>query len=201
MVVTIISKGFKVYYTVPFYKECYKGVKWALDNTPRLRYKDTMITKPAKIATKKKKEVLREKVKAKGKIGSVEQGLKKVEELGKQPLTIPIVAAYLKRGCSQSEIGRIFEVSPQAVNQYIERHSEQLAPLVDKDDSMIAMKAKHLHDRAMNKLLEHVEHATQKEMVALNMISGTHFDKYRLGTNQSTQNSSSWMHIINDTPV
>lgn len=140
------------------------------------------------------------KVKLQGKIerqGEVEL----IEPQIKIKLSVPVIAVYLKKGLTITQIANICNVSPQAVDQYIDRHSEALGPLIDRDDGLIAMKAKHLHDRAMDKLIEHVEHATQKEMVALNMISGTHFDKYRLGTNQSTANTSSWMHIINDTPV
>lgn len=146
----------------------------------------------------------KDKVKPRGKIESLEeinQGLTEVDKPLKAFLTIPLVAAYLKKGIAQVDIARICNVSRQAVGAFIDRHSEQLGPLIDKDDGIIAMKAKHLHDKAMGKLIHLVDNAGPKDMMALNVVSGTHFDKYRLGMNQSTQNTSSWLHIINDTPV
>lgn len=127
--------------------------------------------------------------------------LTRVDKPLKAFLTIPLVAAYLKKGIAQVDIARICNVSRQAVDAFIGRHSEQLMPLIDKDDGIIAIKAKMLHDKAMDKLIDLVDGASQKDLMALNCVSGTHFDKYRLGTNQSTANTSSWMHIINDTPV
>lgn len=108
----------------------------------------------------------------------------------KVSLSVPLIATYLKRGVKQSEIADICGTSKQAVNQYIDRHSDELAPLIDKDDGFIATKAKYIHDKAMNKLIDCIDLATQKDMIALNMVSGTHFDKYRLSTNQSTTNIS-----------
>lgn len=140
------------------------------------------------------------KVEPQVKIGSM-GGIDIIDRPFKVNLSVPLLAAYLKRGVSQIEIANLTGTTRQAVNQYIDRHSDELAPLIDKDDGIIAAKAKYLHDKAMGKLIDLVDSASNKDMMALNCVSGTHFDKYRLGTNQSTANTSSWMHIINDTPV
>ena len=56
------------------------------------------------------------KVQPNGKIESVGE-VDKVESKFKVALTIPLLAVYLKRGVSKTEIARICNISPQAVDQ------------------------------------------------------------------------------------
>ncbi len=105
-------------------------------------------------------------------------------------LSVPLLATYLKRGVSQSEIARICNVSPQAVHDYIKRHYDKLSPLVDSTGLHQAAKAQHIADFAQDRLLLHLKETDKKDLFALNAISGTHIDKYRLLSDKSTQNVS-----------
>lgn len=106
-------------------------------------------------------------------------------------LSVPLLAVYLKRGVSQAEISRICNVSKQAVNDYIHRHADQLTPLIDRDDGIMAMTAKHIAAKAGAKLQTVLDdEMTKKDLVALNMVYGTAIDKARLLSGASTQNIS-----------
>ena len=108
----------------------------------------------------------------------------------KVKLSVPLVASYLSRGIRQADIARICNVSPQAVNDYIKRHSDQLAPLIDGENILI-MKAKHIASKAQENIITILDDTPEKkDMFALNAISGTHIDKYRLLSDKSTQNVS-----------
>ena len=108
----------------------------------------------------------------------------------KVKLSVPLVASYLSRGIRQADIARICNVSPQAVNDYIKRHSDQLAPLIDGEDILI-MKAKHIASKAQENIITILDDTPEKkDMIALNAISGTHIDKYRLLSDKSTSNIS-----------
>ena len=108
----------------------------------------------------------------------------------KVKLSVPLVASYLSRGIRQADIARICNVSPQAVNDYIKRHSDQLAPLIDGENILI-MKAKHIASKAQENIITILDDTPEKkDMIALNAISGTHIDKYRLLSDKSTQNIS-----------
>ena len=117
------------------------------------------------------------------------QGLDKIDGC-KVKLSVPLVASYLSRGIRQADIARICNVSPQAVNDYIKRHSDQLAPLIDGENILI-MKAKHIASKAQENIITILDDTPEKkDLFALNAVSGTHIDKYRLLSNRSTQNVS-----------
>lgn len=115
----------------------------------------------------------------------------------KVKLNVPLVASYLSRGVRQADIARICNVSPQAVNDYIKRHSDQLAPLID-DNNILIMKAKHIASKAQENILNVLDMPPdKKDLFALNAASGTHIDKYRLLSEKSTSNISIDQHREN----
>jgi hypothetical protein len=108
----------------------------------------------------------------------------------KVKLSVPLLASYLARGIIQADIARICNVSKQAVNSYIKTHYEQLAPLVD-DGNILIMKSKHIASKAQENIITVLDQAPEKkDLFALNAVSGTHIDKYRLLSNKSTSNVS-----------
>ena len=108
----------------------------------------------------------------------------------KVKLSVPLIACYIAKGYTQADISRLCNVSSSAVSDYIKRHYDELAPLVESSDNFAAIKAKYVADKAQENLLEHLPEATKKDLFALNAISGTHTDKYRLLSDKSTQNVS-----------
>ena len=113
-----------------------------------------------------------------------------IEANHKVKLTIPLIASYLKRGATRADIARVCNVSHQAVSDYVQRHHDALAPLVDSSGTYQATKAQHVADMAQDRLIEHLPATDKKDLIALNAISGTHIDKYRLLSDKSTQNVS-----------
>jgi predicted DNA-binding protein YlxM (UPF0122 family) len=108
----------------------------------------------------------------------------------KVKLSVPLLASYLARGITQVDIARICNVSRQAVHSYIKTHYEQLAPLVD-DGNILIMKSKHIASKAQENIMVVLDQAPEKkDLFALNAVSGTHIDKYRLLSDKSTQNIS-----------
>ncbi len=118
------------------------------------------------------------------------QGLENLETKHKVKLTIPLVASYLARGVKRTKIAEICNISNQAVYDYCDRHYEELAPLIDISDSIMAMKSKHIAEKAQKRILIHLDESEKKDLFALNAISGTHIDKYRLLSDKSTFNLS-----------
>ena len=118
------------------------------------------------------------------------QGLENLETKHKVKLTVPLIASYLARGVKRTKIAELCNVSFQAVYDYCDRHYEELAPLIDTSDGIMAMKSKHIAEKAQERLLVHVKDSEKKDLFALNAISGTHIDKYRLLSDKSTQNIS-----------
>ena len=108
----------------------------------------------------------------------------------KVKLTTPLIALLLSRGQSQNQIAIACNVSGAAVNAYIKRHARDLAPLARAEDGLLAMQCKHIADKAQRRILGHLEESEKKDLMALNAISGTHIDKYRLLTDKSTSNVS-----------
>lgn len=51
-------------------------------------------------------------------------------------LSVAFLAALLQKNYSQSDIARYFSVTPQAVNQFIEYHREELEPFLNYDNIM-----------------------------------------------------------------
>ena len=108
----------------------------------------------------------------------------------KVPLSVQFIARYLQAGKTPSEISRIANVSRQAVSDYIKRHYDLLSPLL-ADDQTLAMLSKEISIKAQSNIEKALDKLTLKEskksLVALNAISGTHIDKYRLLSGQSTE--------------
>ena len=118
------------------------------------------------------------------------QGLENLETKHKVKLTVPLVASYLARGVKRNKIAEICNVSFQAVYDYCDRHYEELAPLIDTSDSILAIKSKHIAVKAQERILKHLNQSEKKDLFALNAISGTHIDKMRLLSDKSTSNVS-----------
>ena len=118
------------------------------------------------------------------------QGLENLETNHKVKLTVPLVASYLARGVKRTKIAELCNVSFQAVYDYCDRHYEELAPLIDTSDGILAIKSKHIAVKAQERLLKHLSKSEKKDLFALNAISGTHIDKYRLLSNKSSINIS-----------
>jgi hypothetical protein len=106
--------------------------------------------------------------------------------------TVPFIGSYLRRGYTQAQIARISNNSPQCINNFIKRHYDELAPLVDDTDNIMTVKAKHIASKAQDKINDilAVDKFDKKDLVPLNIVSGTHTDKYRLLSDKSTQNVS-----------
>ena len=118
------------------------------------------------------------------------QELENLETKHKVKLTVPLVASYLARGVKRTKIAALCNISNQAVYDYCDRHYEELAPLIDISDSIMAMKSKHIAEKAQKRILIHLDESEKKDLFALNAISGTHIDKYRLLSGESTENVS-----------
>lgn len=104
-------------------------------------------------------------------------------------LSVQLLLSYLARGYRQSHIADICGVSRQAVSDYIQRHYDELSPLLNSD-SYLANRCRNLADKAVGKMsvLLDTEELTKRDLISLNAVSGTHIDKYRLLSGQSTQN-------------
>jgi len=116
--------------------------------------------------------------------------IENIEPNHKVKLSVPLIASYLVRGVKRTKIAEICNVSNQAVYYYCERHYEELAPLIDTSDSIMAIKSKHIADKAQGRILKHLDKTEKKDLFALNAISGTHIDKMRLLSDKSTANIS-----------
>ncbi len=116
--------------------------------------------------------------------------IENLETKHKVKLTVPLVASYLARGVKRTKIAELCNVSFQAVYDYCDRHYEELAPLIDTSDSILAIKSKHIAVKAQERILKHLNQSEKKDLFALNAISGTHIDKMRLLSDKSTQNVS-----------
>ncbi len=116
--------------------------------------------------------------------------IENLETKHKVKLSVPLIASYLVRGVKRTKIAEICNVSFQAVYDYCNRHYEELAPLIDTSDSILAIKSKHIAVRAQERILKHLNQSEKKDLFALNAISGTHIDKMRLLSDKSTSNVS-----------
>lgn len=106
-------------------------------------------------------------------------------------LTVPLVASYLSRGIRQSDIARACNLHTSTVSKYIKTNYDKLGVLIDNTDGLMAMASKHVANMALGRLdniLEHTENFDKKDLVALNIVSGTQIDKYRLLSDKSTSN-------------
>jgi predicted transcriptional regulator len=113
-----------------------------------------------------------------------------LEPKHKVKLSVPLIASYIDKGCTQADIARRCNVSYQAVSNYIKRHYDDLAPLLGSNNIMI-MKAKHIASKAQDNIAIILDDKPEKkDLFALNAVSGTHIDKMRLLSDQSTSNIS-----------
>ncbi len=94
-------------------------------------------------------------------------------------LTVPLVASYLARGVKRTKIATVYD--------YCDRHYEELAPLIDTSDGIMAMKSKHIAEKPQERILVHLKDSEKKDLFALNTISGTHVDKMKLLQGKPTQ--------------
>ena len=116
--------------------------------------------------------------------------IENIETKHKVKLSVPLIASYLARGVKRTKIAEICNVSFQAVYDYCDRHYEELAPLIDTSDSILAIKSKHIAVKAQERILKHLKKSEKKDLFALNAISGTHIDKMRLLSDKSTSHIS-----------
>ena len=104
----------------------------------------------------------------------------------KAPLTVEHVAALLRRNYSKSDIAKLSNVSPQAVDQFIDRHYEVLHPLIDITDYILASKLKAKAIGIINSIEQSdIEKAS---LMQKSTAAGIFIDKYRLLSGQSTDN-------------
>jgi len=104
----------------------------------------------------------------------------------KAPLTVEHIAALLRRNYTQADIARLSNVSPQAVNQFINNNYEVLHPLIDNTDHILASKLK---SKAIGIINSIVDSDIQKaSLMQRSTAAGIFIDKYRLLSGQSTDN-------------
>lgn len=109
----------------------------------------------------------------------------------KIPLSVQLIALYLRQGKKQSDIANLCNVSRQAVNDYIKKHYDELGPLTCKDDSLLALTALSTVNKAQKQLNKWLDKpSSAKQPAVLNNIISVGIDKYRLLTGQSTENVS-----------
>lgn len=105
----------------------------------------------------------------------------------KPRLSVPLVAALLQKLYQKADIARYFNTSYQAVDQYIDRHIDELEPFLDFDNVLSAeFKLKAL------KIIKSVDDKDiQKANLRDKLISaGVAVDKFRLIDGESTENVS-----------
>lgn len=106
----------------------------------------------------------------------------------KLKLSVTLLAKYLRKGVSQAKIAEICGVTKQSVNGYIDRHIEDLEPLMDTDESMsLGMKRIALAaGKRIQAVLDTDDPYTKKDLVPLSTVMGIATDKYRVLSEQST---------------
>ena len=100
-------------------------------------------------------------------------------------LSIPGVAALLQKQYSQVTIARYFSVTPQAVNQYIDRHRDKLEPFLDHDAVLAAKMQVVAHEIIDSIDFAAIQRAGLKDRT---VAAGVLVDKSRLLSGQSTEN-------------
>ncbi len=126
----------------------------------------------------------------------MEKAVAQVDTPVKTTLSVPLLSAYLSRGWSQVRIADALGVSRQAVDQYIDRHYDELRPILDGDSYMAAYN-KQIAIKAMRRVEQGIDECDPaKNLLPLNAISGTHQEKSRLWAGQSTDNVSMFTHLV-----
>ncbi len=110
----------------------------------------------------------------------------------KVKLTVPIIASFILKGLRQADIAKACNVSDQAVSSYIKTHYDEIIPIVDPTDRLLALQSKDIARKALKKIdsIIDVEEFTKRDLFPLNVVAGTQIDKYRLLSDKSTQNVS-----------
>jgi len=111
----------------------------------------------------------------------------------KTRLNVPLINFYLSKGKTQAEIARLCNISAQAVSYYIDYHRDEIDFLRDNlRDNLLrdgAALIAHKAGKNLETILDNMV-GKEKDLIALNAVSGTHIDKYRLLSGQSTANIS-----------
>ena len=105
-------------------------------------------------------------------------------------ITPTLLAAYYSKNYTSLKISRALGYSRQWIDQCTAKYYDELMPLIDNSDVYLAIQSKHIAIKAQDRLLLHLPDTEKKDLFALNAISGTHIDKYRLLSDKSTQNVS-----------
>jgi hypothetical protein len=105
-------------------------------------------------------------------------------------ITPVLLAAYYSKNYTAGKIGKALGYSRQWIDQCTAKYYDDLMPLVDNSDVYLALQSKHIAIKAQERLSLHLPDTEKKDLFALNAISGTHIDKYRLLSDKSTQNVS-----------
>lgn len=110
-------------------------------------------------------------------------------------LEVPGVAILLSKGKSMSEIAEIYNVSRQAVHQFLQRNADRLSALQNGDEIIAAKIQDKLHC-----ILEAVDTNDIKKAGLLQKFTsiGIGVEKMRLLSNKSTQNVSALTRIVCD---
>jgi predicted transcriptional regulator len=107
-------------------------------------------------------------------------------------LTVPLVATLLARNKSQADIARLFNVSKQAVSQFIQRNETELSALKDFEDVAInVMKHNVLRIQCSVDEKDIKKAGLSQKFVA----TGVGIEKIRLLQGESTQNVSVFAKI------
>ena len=104
----------------------------------------------------------------------------------KAKLTVEHVAALLRKNYNQAQIAKLSNVSPQAVNQFIETHYDVLHPLVDNTDTVLALRLKAKAIEIANTI--DGDDIKKASLMQKATATGIFIDKYRLLSGQSTAN-------------
>jgi hypothetical protein len=105
-------------------------------------------------------------------------------------ITAPLLASYYSKNYSSLKISRALGYSRQWIDQCTAKYYDDIMPLIDNSDMYLALQSKHIAIKAQERLIGHLPDTEKKDLFALNAISGTHIDKYRLLSDKSTQNVS-----------
>ena len=110
------------------------------------------------------------------------------------PLTITLFSFYYNKGYNLTQIGGICGITRQAVSDFKLRHSDDILELLDNKDELVALDNKLISYKARRQLHKVLAiEPDKKDGLMLNIIDGTHQDKYRLMSDKSTANINTKM--------
>ncbi len=108
-------------------------------------------------------------------------------------LSVSIIVNLMDKGLRQVDIARACNVTKQSVNDYIQRHYDEIVPLIGDNDKVIAIKAKQIANKALDKIndiIDVTDDFSKRDIVPLSTTVGINIDKYRLLSDKSTSNVS-----------